>query len=649
MSHDAANIKSRILTQLEAFCFYLLPAGKVIGPEFRVGDVNNAPGKSLAVALKGSSAGLWCDYASPTDKGDVFDLWCKVKGIEFRDAFPEICRWLGVSNIDRPKPKAKPPAPDTTGLSIDGRINAAVLAYLTETRGLSKDTLKTYQIRSHARPKMEDIRAYQDAKKAGEPAEWPASVPEFVGFQFFAPDGDPVMLKSTGIRPQSDGKKDTWTTSPWYTLWGWWTVKPSDRAIVITEGEYDAMSVHQMNPGIPVLSLPAGASNLTWIENDFDTLQRFEKIYICTDADEAGEKCAQEMAKRLGLARSYRIKPPSPYKDANQFLTECKDETLDVLQWFAAATSYDPPTLRGTGSFRDDVKARIKREKAEDAVNNFLFPEVPFQVRPGECTLLTGYTGHGKSELTYQILVHEMGNGEKTVIASYEIDPAEMLCNISTQLIGHKPETDEEVDRAMDWLDGRLWFVSPKDSDDDKLPSSAELFSDFDYAVNRFGCTRVAIDSLMFLVGKDDYDAQDALAKACRTFCRKKHPTTHVFLLAHSAIKIGEDKLPTASAIQGSTGILAPFNNIITVWRNVDKEEKMEKAEGDESKTAEVAKLHDGIIKWWKQRRNGKRPKLKVWFDGTSKRFRTKQDDTPPPTIETAKADQLPLTEDEPF
>ena len=71
--------------------------------------------------------------------------------------------------------------------------------------------------------------------------------------------------------------------------------------------------------------------------------------------------------------------------------------------------------------------------------------------------------------------------------------------------------------------------------------------------------------------------------------------------------------------------------------KKIKKEEKMEKAEGDEAKIAEFAKLHDGILKVWKQRRNGKRPRAKLWFDSTSKRFRTKQDDTPPPTIETAK------------
>jgi len=621
MSHDAATIKQRILGRLEEFCFHLFPAGQVVNGEFRVGDITgrksrHGKGGSLAVALKGNNAGLWHDHADVNSRGDVFDLWIAHHNTTFRDAFPEICKWAGVTNLERPKPKPKPPKPDTSGLGA--MQGTPTLEYLTAKRGINVETLKTYKIRSHRRASEHNS--------------------DFVAFQFATPDGEMVMLKSTGIKTKADGKKDTWTTAPFYTLWGWWTVKPSDRTIIITEGEYDAMSVHQLDLGMPVLSLPAGASNLTWIENDYDALSRFEKVFICTDADDAGEKCAQEMAKRLGQARCYRIKPPAPYKDANEFLTQCDDEAQGVEQWMAAATSYDPPTLRSSSTFREDVKARIKRELAEDAQNTFVFCDLEFQYRPGECTLLTGYTGHGKSEFMYQSLVHEMGNGEKVCIASMEIDAAEMICNIGTQLIGHKPKTDTEIDVVIDWLDGRLWFISPKEGDDDRPTTSAELFNDFDYAVRRFGVTRIAIDSLMFLVGKEDYDAQDALAKACRNFCRKRHPNTHVILIAHSAIKQGEEKMPTASAVQGSTGILAPFNNILTVWRNIEKEEAMEKAEGDPMKQNEIRQQHDGIIKVWKQRRTGKRPRARLWFDLASKRFRTSPEDRLPPTIATAKA-----------
>ncbi len=38
-------------------------------------------------------------------------------------------------------------------------------------------------------------------------------------------------------------------------------IKQTDKMIVVTEGEYDAMAVHQLT-GYPAISLPQGATNL---------------------------------------------------------------------------------------------------------------------------------------------------------------------------------------------------------------------------------------------------------------------------------------------------------------------------------------------------------------------------------------------------
>jgi twinkle protein len=630
---DAKTVKERLLSNVESVCFYLFPKGKVRGHEFLIGSPAGEEGSSMTINLRGDKRGVWRDHATMVDKGDIFDLWCAAKQQDFKTAFPEICRYLGMNSIDRPKPKPRPAKPDTK--DVHPMSGTPELKYLTEKRGLHPETLKTYRVRTHRRPSEHNEH--------------------FVCFQFVDTEGEPVMLKSTGIKPTKEGKKDIWTTQPFYTLWGWWLVKPSDRSIIITEGEYDAMSVHQLDPGMPVLSLPSGCSNMDWIENDYDALMRFERIYVMTDRDEPhpktglrpGEEAAKAICKRLGLARCYRVVPPEPFKDANDALTKGEPEQLEVSAWLARAFSYDPPTLRGAKAFADDVKNRLRRERQEDAVNTFVFPDFPFQLRDGECTLCQGYPGHGKSELTYQVFLHEMASGHKTCIASAEIGPDEMIVNLATQFLGKKPD-ETEVDRAIDWLDGRLWFVSNKDED---MKSWAPLFEDFKYAGQRFGCTRFVVDSLMFFVKKDDYEGQDQFAKACRNFTRA-NTDAHLWLLAHSAIKKGEDKIPAMSDVLGSAGILAPFNNILTVWRNVEKEAKINEArEGakDESKIEELGKLHDGFLIVCKQRRTGKRPRTKLWFDPASKTFRTKQADVVPPVADTAPALPLKNDEDQPF
>lgn len=76
-------------------------------------------------------------------------------------------------------------------------------------------------------------------------------------------------------------------------LFGLTTVTNNDKALVITEGEYDAMAVYQ-ETGIPAVSLPNGANHLPVQFIPF--LERFERIYLWLDADDVGRSSAEKFA-----------------------------------------------------------------------------------------------------------------------------------------------------------------------------------------------------------------------------------------------------------------------------------------------------------------------------------------------------------------
>lgn len=608
----AADCKTRLLGQLEAFLAYLMPSGKVEATEYRCGDVAGTPGHSLAVQLKGDARGVFQDFATG-EKGDIFDLYCANKNLGFKEAFPEICRYLGLVEVGRPAPKPKPPKPPTADIS--GMTGTKVLEYLNKTRGITPETLRTYGVRSHRRNSAHNV--------------------DFICFQFSDSEGVPVMLKSTGIKKKADGGKDIWTTEPYYTLWGWWLVKPQAREILITEGEIDAMSVHQMGATMPVLSLPSGASNMTWIENDWTALQRFERIYLCFDSDEAGEKAASDAAKRLGLTRCFRIRPPDKWKDANECLTKGEPEDLEVEQWIAAAKTYDPPTIRSARELRDETRRLMALQALEAKSSSFVFPLVKFSVRSAETTLVAGRTSHGKSEFCYQMLLHEMRIGHRVCILSCEIPPAAMLRNIATQLCERYP-SDDDLDKALAFLDGKLWFfIRPTDA---KREDWAPMFADFQYCVQRFGCDRFLVDSLVFLTGKEDYDAQDRLATSLHNFDLLNN--THSFLIAHSSSKKAEYSIASLDEISGSGGLLNPFDNILIVHRYIEKEDKLAKSkeDGNQAEIAAMEAQADALLIVAKHRLTGERSKTRLWFNKLSRTFRTAQD-LPPPL----KADELPF------
>src|SRR5690606_20899309 len=81
--------------------------------------------------------------------------------------------------------------------------------------------------------------------------------------------------------------------------------------VIIVEGELDCMIVDQV--GLKsVVSVPNGATlsnnpNLDYLENCMSYFDNKERIIIATDNDDAGRKLRDELARRFGKHRCYKV------------------------------------------------------------------------------------------------------------------------------------------------------------------------------------------------------------------------------------------------------------------------------------------------------------------------------------------------------
>lgn len=629
MEFTVAQVKERVLGQLEGALRFLLPNGVIKGHEFRVGSVHGEAGSSLAVELRGNDRGAWKDFAHPGDAsqcGDILSLWCAVRGQTFKETLPEIAKWVGFNFVERTPPKPKPPVPPKNDIAAIG----PELVEYWQDRGITLATLKKYRVRQHTRP-----------------SDWNTV---FSCFVFIDTDGAPVMIKSTGIQPievqRKDGTKgkakDIWTSQPYYTLWGWWLVDDNCRSIIVTEGEADAMTVAQMDPGMPVLSLPSGASNFDWIENDYARLTALERIYLVTDNDaphpktglKAGDECAKEVSRRLGATRVWRVPVPLPYKDPNEVLLSGDDRLVHWTdRWLPHAKTMDPPSITSPDEYRADAQRRRERARVDAETNRFIWPKIPFAFRRGELTAVSGYPHGGKSAWLYQSHAHEMWMGERVFFASYEIPPGQMEIEFAHFLLASAPE-EISLNKCVDWLEGRCWFYQPPPRNKREL-IIPDLFDSMDYAVQRYGVSRVVVDSLHFVVKKEEYEAQDEFMERLLDFCRTRD--VHLAVVCHSKVKQNLDIIPGMDLVEGSGGIVKPLDNGITIWRNTVKPREIEKAEedGNISKLEAAQKLNDGMVWIWKQRLSGKTPRVKVWFNSEAKTFRINRDEEPPSILGT--------------
>tara|TARA_R110002095_G_scaffold136794_2_gene118452 strand:+ start:1008 stop:2843 length:1836 start_codon:yes stop_codon:yes gene_type:complete len=571
--------------QIDAVMQKYFPDAKKRGNNYEMGDLDGNKGSSCGVFR--AKGGVYLAKDSAT--GECIPILSLIarKHLNWKEAFVEARRICGLHDLKPAIVVERPAVVKDSSTALGPMRGTEAMKYLSQDRGLSEAVLQKYGIRSHKR--------YSTVNE------------DFWAARFHDADGNYVMLKSTGVL-RNNGKKDIWSTKAWHTLWGWDNVQDNDRSILIAEGEIDAMSWDQMDVGMPCLSVPSGVSNLGWIDNDYEALSRFENIYISMDNDEAGQRAAKEIAKRLGLQRCRTVQYPSDVNDANDLL---RKHPADAPALVKAAESNDPPTLRTAASLGADVADEIHRYESEKAHNPFMWPELPFRLREGELVTLGGYAGHGKSQLMYQMLLHEMAaNGRRGCIASFEIPSSSMLMQMLWMQNGKCPDPDK-IEDEVSILADKLWFVESEEGVDNSWES---IKDDFLYANRRYGCDIFVIDALMHLTAKDDWNGQARIAKQAAKFALDNRVT--VILIAHcDAKKASSSMMPENEHVLGGQEIVASSHSVVLVWRNVDKEKRLEAGEQVDGP--------DGKFYVSKQRNSGVLVYRDLWYQKSRRMFHT--------------------------
>ncbi len=541
----------------------LLPAGRKEANEWRVGSLDGERGKSLGVHLAGAKAGVWTDFASGQG-GDLIDLWMAVKGLSLTEALGEARGYLGISRPEPyrdPKPSyTRPPKPRCVV------PEAAAFDYLTVNRNIPAHVLPVYKIG-------------EDGNR--------------IIFPFLLPNGTLALAKS---REAVDGAKPKPTAANCEpVLFGWQAIPPDARTVVITEGEIDAMSMYAY--GHSAMSVPfggGGKGKQNWIENEFERMERFERIYIATDMDEVGDQAAAEIASRLGRHRCYRVRLPA--KDANECLMAgVAKETIDLA--IADAQALDPEGLRRAGAYESDV-VRLFWPAPEEAVGysmpySALWGKILF--RPAEVTLWSGDTGSGKSQIISDCIPKWIVEGSRVCVASLEMKPQWTLKRMVKQTGGVERPTETFIREILAFLDRGLLLYERVGK-----ASVKALLEIFDYARAKYGCDQFVVDSLMRLgIAADDYRGQESAVYELVDWAVAHN--VHLHLVAHAKKGDKDRGIPEAQDVKGAMEIGANAFNILTIWRNRKMEDIAASGDGqrpemldDPAVTLNVAKQRNG-------------------------------------------------------
>lgn len=116
------------------------------------------------------------------------------------------------------------------------------------------------------------------------------------------------------------------------------------------------MAVYQQT-GIPALSLPQGATNLS--EALLPYLKRFSKIILWMDNDDAGMLNTSKMLDKLGINRTHVVKHNVPkMKDANDFLL---NHPKMIAELIGKAKTIPDSSLLSFNELRESIFNKISK------------------------------------------------------------------------------------------------------------------------------------------------------------------------------------------------------------------------------------------------------------------------------------------------
>ena len=235
-----------------------------------------------------------------------------------------------------------------------------------------------------------------------------------------------------------------------------------------------------------------------------------------------------------------------------------------------------------------------------------------FRIRMGELTVVSGYSGHGKTAWLSYCLLHLLKQ-TKVLIASFEMLPKATLGRLCMQT-GNSDPTQSYIEDFVTQIENRLWLY-----DAEGETTALRVLDVIYYAAQELKVKVFVIDSLMKCgINEDDLNGQKNFANKLAVAARDLG--IHIFLVAHSRKTESEDNTPSKFDVAGSANITNLADNSISVHRNKRKEKAL--MYGDPAE--EWIDTPDCTVYLNKQRHgNGFEGQWGFWFE--SKTFRYKE------------------------
>lgn len=412
-------------------------------------------------------------------------------------------------------------------------------------------------------------------------------------------DPEPVFYNADAIRPDED--------------------------LIITEGEMDVLAF--LEAGFErVVTLPNGAPQTENDESDrryeplathWDAVSDVSRFLIATDMDEKGGFLAQELARRIGRDRCWRVRMPNlndhQTKDANDCLLEHGAKVLRECVELAQPWPIDG--LHDAEDYSVEVLDLYLGNGPKPLSTGFKEMDLAFRYIPGQFIVVTGVPNHGKSRWVDQVAVQTARlRDEKWVMFSPETGEANHLADLAEIWAGSPffegptfRMSSDEVSTALAWINERIFFIASKEH----TPTVDWVLERARAAVVRHGVTNLVIDPYNELeASRPDRQTETEFVSQLISKCKRfaQHHGCTVWMVVHptkmKATDDGSDPVPGLYDLSGSAHWRNKADAGLVVYRDY-----------------EAASTHVIAKKIRRQPQCGKPGSVKFSFNGVDRRF----------------------------
>jgi twinkle protein len=344
------------------------------------------------------------------------------------------------------------------------------------------------------------------------------------------------------------------------------------KEVYIVEGEIDCLTMIQQGYTNTV-SVPNGATKsnnkLDYLDNCYSHFEQAEKVYILTDQDEPGEVLGNELARRIGVEKCWRIRL-GEFKDINEQF--CKTGKLDI-------SDCKPFPIVGIFTVNDHWAG-------VEHIAKYGFPKgwkprgklgEHISIHPGYKTIITGIPGHGKSEYLDQILLQLcIDHNLRGAFFTPENWPTEVhLIKLLEKIAGKhfSKMTSAEKEKARIFLNDHVFWTYPEEG-----YTLDSVLNKIRQAVLKHGVNWYVIDPWNKIEHQYSESETKYISESLdkiSTFNQKNG--THSFIVAHpTKMRFNYDKncyeMPGLYDISGSANFYNKADIGMTIYKDPDRQ-----------------------------------------------------------------------------